>query len=71
MYTPEELAGRKVDLIFLSCGSKESPDMINKSVQSLQEAGYNAVGHVSEGTAHEFLTWRRALYTMAQLLFKK
>jgi hypothetical protein len=25
---------------------------------------------VSEGTAHEFLTWRRALYTMAQSLFK-
>lgn len=71
VYTPEELDGRKVDLIFLSCGGKEMPDMINKSVKSLQDAGYNAVGHVSEGTAHEFLTWRRALYTMAQLLFKK
>ena len=34
-------------------------------------AGYNAVSYVSEGTAHEFLTWRRSLYQMAQLLFKK
>ena len=71
MYTPEELDGRKVDYIFLSCGSKEMPDRINEAVAKLQEAGYNAEGHVSEGTAHEFLTWRRALYTMAQKLFKK
>ena len=40
------------------------------SLSSLQAAGYNAVAHVSEGTAHEFFTWRRALYHMAQLLFK-
>ena len=33
-------------------------------------AGYNAHGFISEGTAHEFLTWRRSLYQMAQLLFK-
>lgn len=71
VYSPEDFAdGRRPDLIFLSCGSKEMPDMINKSVESLKEAGYNVVGHISEGTAHEFLTWRRALYTMAQLLFK-
>ncbi len=43
---------------------------IKKSVADLKAAGFNAVGHVSEGTAHEFLTWRRALYEMAQLLFK-
>ena len=70
-YSPKELAdGRQVDLIFLSCGSKEMPAQISKSVEDLKAAGYNAVGHCSEGTAHEFLTWRRALYTMAQLLFK-
>jgi hypothetical protein len=56
--------------MFESRGSKESPDAIKKSVEALQAAGYNAEGHVSEGTAHEFLTWRRALYTMAQKLFK-
>ena len=36
----------------------------------LKAAGFNAVGHVSEGTAHEFLTWRRALQTVAPMLFK-
>ena len=29
-----------------------------------------AEGLISEGTAHEFLTWRRCLYQMAQSLFK-
>jgi GH35 family endo-1,4-beta-xylanase/enterochelin esterase-like enzyme len=70
-YAPDEIKDTKlVKYIFESCGSKESPDAIKKSVEALQAAGYNAEGHVSEGTAHEFLTWRRALYTMAQKLFK-
>lgn len=69
-YSVEELEGRKVDYIFLSTGEKESPAQINAAVEALKAAGYNAEGHVSPGTAHEFLTWRRALYTMAQGLFK-
>lgn len=70
-YAPADIKDKsQVDFIFLSCGSKENPDGINKSVADLKAAGYNAVGYVSEGTAHEFLTWRRSLYQMAQLLFK-
>ena len=57
-------------LIFESCGSKERPDGIRSSVENLKAAGFNAHGFISEGTAHEFLTWRRSLYQMAQLLFK-
>jgi hypothetical protein len=59
-----------VKYIFEGCGSKENPDGINKSVASLKAAGFNAEGLISEGTAHEFLTWRRCLYLMAQKLFK-
>ena len=71
MYTPEEIGDpSQVRLIFLSCGSKEYPERINQSVEALKKAGYNAVGYISEGTAHEFLTWRRSLYEMAPLLFK-
>ena len=70
LYTPEELGGRKVDYIFISCGSKEYPDRVTTAVDALKAAGYNAEGYVSEGTAHEFLTWRRSLYQMAQKLFK-
>ena len=71
VYTPQEIADKnQVKLIFLSCGSKESPDRIKSATETLKAAGFNAVSHISEGTAHEFLTWRRGLYTMAPLLFK-
>ena len=70
-YAPDEIKDTKVvKYIFEGCGSKENPDGINASVESLKAAGYNAEGLISEGTAHEFLTWRRCLYKMAQSLFK-
>ena len=71
-YMPEDIKDPKqVKMIFESCGSKENPDGINKSVEALKSAGFNAHGFVSEGTAHEFLTWRRSLKEMAPLLFIK
>ena len=71
VYSPDDLKDIKdVRLIFESCGSKENPQGINNSVSSLKSAGYNAVGYISEGTAHEFLTWRRSLFEMAPLLFR-
>ena len=70
-YMPEDIKDPKaVKYIFEGCGSKENPAGINKSVESLMAAGFNAEGLISEGTAHEFLTWRRCLYQMAQSLFK-
>ena len=70
-YAPEEWNGKeKPQLLFESCGSKEYPQEVEKSVQSLKAAGYNAHSFVSDGTAHEFLTWRRSLYHLAQLLFR-
>lgn len=71
IYTPEELKDKaKPALIFLSCGSRESPDRIKQAGDKLKEAGYPVVVYVSENTAHEFLTWRRSLYQLAPLLFK-
>ena len=70
-YAPEDIKDAKqVRLIFQSCGSKERPDAIRQSVEALKASGLNAVGYVSEGTGHEFLTWRRSLREMAPLLFK-
>lgn len=70
-YAPADIKDKKqVKLIFQSCGSKENPDGIKKSTEALKAAGHNAVGYVSEGTAHEFLTWRRSLKELALLLFK-
>jgi enterochelin esterase-like enzyme len=71
VYTPAEIKDKsKVKLIFLSSGSKENPDRVMKAGEELKAAGFNAVSFVSEGTAHEFQTWRRSLKEMAPLLFK-
>jgi enterochelin esterase-like enzyme len=71
VYSPEDLKDKtKPKLIFLSAGSKEKPDGVRNAATALKTAGYNSVSYVSEGTAHEFLTWRRSLYQMAPLLFK-
>ena len=71
MYMPEDIKDPKcVKYIFEGCGDKENPDGINKSVEALKAAGFNAEGLISENTAHEFLTWRRCLEKMAQSLFK-
>ena len=70
-YAPEDIKSKdQVKLIFQSCGSKERPDGIRQSTEVLKAAGFNAVGYISEGTAHEFLTWRRSLHEMAPLLFR-
>ncbi len=75
LYTKEELdkasETAKPHLVFMSTGEKENPVGTRKAADDLNAAGYNAMSHVSEGTAHEFLTWRRALYTVAPFLFKK
>lgn len=70
-YAPADIKDKsKVKMIFLSCGSKERPDGVRKATEELGAAGFNAVSYISEGTAHEFQTWRRGLYQMAPLLFK-
>ncbi|MBQ0141674.1 MAG: endo-1,4-beta-xylanase [Prevotellaceae bacterium] len=74
-YSPQEL--EKIDPklrplgVFMSCGSKESPAAINKATEDLKKAGYNTKGFISEGTAHEFLTWRRSLLQLAPFFFTK
>ena len=71
-YNPSEIADKKqVKKIFMGCGSKESPDAIMNAAKTMKEAGFDAMGYVSEGTAHEFLTWRRCLYQMAQFFWGK
>jgi len=70
-YAPADIKDKsKVKLIFISCGSFEGPDGVKKSAADLKAAGINAVSFVSEGTRHEFQTWRRSLLELAPLLFK-
>ena len=71
VYKPEELKDHQnLKLVFISCGSKERPDGVRNAATELQTGGFNAVSYISEGTAHEFHTWRRSLHQLAQLLFK-
>jgi enterochelin esterase-like enzyme len=71
-YAPGDIKDKsKVKLIFLSCGSFENPKGVTDAATALKEAGINAVSFISENTRHEFQTWRRSLYEMAQLLFIK
>ena len=70
-YAPGDIKDKnQVASIVISCGSKENPDGVTKAVNDLKAAGFKATSFVSPDTAHEFLTWRRSLYHMAQLLFK-
>lgn len=70
-YAPDDIKDTsRVTLIFMSAGSKERPEGVINADAELKKAGFNSVHYVSEGTAHEFQTWRRSLYQFAQLLFK-
>ena len=70
-YSPDDIKDPKqVKGIFIGCGSKENGDAVTRSAAALRAAGINARSYVSEGTAHEFLTWRRILREMAPFLFK-
>jgi enterochelin esterase-like enzyme len=73
-YNPTQLEGKtKPKHIFISYGSKETngANGLSKVEADLKAAGYNVTTYVSPGTAHEFQSWRRSLYQMAPLLFKK
>jgi enterochelin esterase-like enzyme len=71
-YKLPELEGKnKPKLMFISYGSKENGSKGLPAIEAaLKGAGFNAVTYVSDGTAHEFLSWRRSLREMAPLLFK-
>ncbi len=60
---------KQINLLFISTGTEErSP---KEQVESLKAHGIkHIVFHESQGTAHEWLTWRRALNDFAPRLFK-
>ena len=74
---PEFAKGLK--LVFVSFGSRELENRVagfgdgtdpRQETEALAASGVNAHFYVSPGTAHEWQSWRRALYQFAQLLFK-
>ena len=60
---------KQINLLFISTGTEERRP--NEAVDALKAHGItNIVYHESVGTAHEWLTWRRALNEFAPRLFK-
>ncbi len=60
---------QKVKVLFLSTGSVEGP-RVKAFSDALTQAGIHNVYFESPGTAHEWLTWRRALADFAPRLFR-
>ena len=67
-----------VKLVFISYGSRELENRRagfggdpKANTQALKDAGINTHFYVSPQTAHEWQSWRRALYEFAPLLFQQ
>jgi enterochelin esterase family protein len=60
---------KQIKLLFISTGTEERNP--KEQVEQLKAHGIkNIVFHESQGTAHEWLTWRRALNEFAPRIFK-
>jgi enterochelin esterase-like enzyme len=60
---------KKVHLLWLGTGTEEGQG--TKILhETLSENGINNIYYESQGTAHEWLTWRRCLHEFAPLLFR-
>jgi enterochelin esterase family protein len=59
-------------LLWIGVGSEEQPwhTNISEAVEALRQSGIRVTFFESEGTAHEWQTWRRDLYELAPRLFR-
>jgi len=73
MFSDPAAFNKKVRLLWVGVGSAE-PEMFGASiggaVKSLKAAGVQLVYFESDGTAHEWQTWRRSLNDLAPRLFR-
>jgi enterochelin esterase-like enzyme len=60
---------RRVGLLYMSNGTEKGSGA-RTSREAFKKAAMNGVYFESPGTAHEWLTWRRALYDFAPRLFR-
>ena len=70
VFTNADEFNKKIHYMYMNWGSD---DFIKSGdiVKGLQEMGIKVEGKESEGTAHEFLTWRRGLHEFIPHIFKK
>jgi enterochelin esterase-like enzyme len=69
LFKDADAFNRQMNLLFISTGTEEHNP--KELVEALKDHGItNIEFHESQGTAHEWLTWRRALKEFAPKLFK-
>jgi len=69
LFKDAEAFNRQMNLLFISTGTEERNP--RELVETLKSHGINnIIFHESQGTAHEWLTWRRALNEFAPRLFQ-
>lgn len=72
-FSDGEKINDQIKVLWLGLGTKEPepfPGSIGAFREMLDKQGIEHIYYESEGTAHEWLTWRRSLYQYAQRLFK-
>lgn len=70
VFAQPDVFNKKVHTLFLGMGSEEG--MGSKRISDfLKENGINNTYYESEGTHHEWLTWRRCLNQFLPLIFKQ
>ncbi|MCQ2186848.1 MAG: family 43 glycosylhydrolase [Bacteroidales bacterium] len=70
VWTDAEKFNKEVPVLFMSNGTEENLGGMALD-NMLTNAGINYTRYISEGTAHEWLTWRRSLNEFVKLIFKK
>lgn len=60
---------KEINYFFMGCGTEENFGT-EKMTQDLKAAGINVEYYASQGTAHEWLTWRRCFTKFVQKIFK-
>jgi enterochelin esterase-like enzyme/lysophospholipase L1-like esterase len=73
VFTNADEFNKKIHYLYMNSGTEGMDQMFGteKMVKSLNDMGIKAVYSKSEGTAHEWLTWRRGLKEFIPHLFKK
>ena len=68
-FTDADRFNSQLKVFFFGCGSEEDYDT-DAICERLSDLGIRHQFYCSEGTGHEWLTWRRCLKAFVPLLFK-
>jgi enterochelin esterase-like enzyme len=72
LITDHALAAKKLRLLYVACGDKDSLFKISQGVHNmLVDRNVPHINNVIPGGQHDFKVWRNDLYQFAQLLFRE